>query len=285
MDTNRNSIFSWMDRSTGHHSAPKSMPDSENTVIASPGVEYFGVKGHQVEAYEMPSNVPSPGYNHSYSHGSPQIVPGGSATSPFLGSVEVDAQSRHEIMDHQPRAGSSFGPNPYSMHSVSGRHNPMSVRSDSVSHASEAVMHSRHYGYVSPYELAHDRSNENLATPPTDLALGEPQKEQRNASTHSLGVGAEKVNSPTVMTPIAPITRTIDSVGTVEQTDTERPHHKRNQSSISSNLPNLPSPGPEEDRRRSRLLETLPDRGSTGTSSPVQPQTAKKSAYTEDLDA
>lgn len=278
-DTKRNSILSWMNKSSGHPSAPKSMPDSENTVIATP-VDYFGAKGSQVEAYEMPSNVPSPGY-HSYGHGSPQIVAGGSTSPPHMGSAEVDAQSRHEIMDHVPRGSQSVGQSSYSPRFSN---NPTSVRSDSVSHASDAVMHSRHYGFVAPtpYELAHDRSHEDLATPPADVNLGEPRvTEHKNASSHSLGVGADHVSSPAAMTPVAPISRNIDAAGA---TEADRPRHQRNQSSMSSNLPNLPSPGPEEDRRRSRLLETLPD-VSSGQASPVQQQTAKRSIYKENLDS
>lgn len=279
-DTKRNSILSWVHKSSGNPAAPKSMPDSENTVIATPVNDYFGKGQGRVEAYEMPSNVPSPGYNSTYGHGSPQIIAGGSASSPLFGSAEVDAQSRHEM-----GSGSSTG-YPYDniSRSVSGHgnNNMMSLASETMSHTSGPIMHSRHYGYVSPYEMAHDRSHEDLTPAPNDLVLNEPKAEaNKNASTHSLGVGAEQMLSPAALTPATPVSHT---TGAAEVVDENRSRHQRNQSSITSNLPNLPSPGLEEDRRRSKLLETLPDM-SSGSSSPAQSPNAKRSAYKENLES
>lgn len=275
----RAGVFSWLGKSSPIDPAPEKSHTSDETAVDSTG--YIHNKQPMSEVYEAPgSNPTTPGWG-TYGHGSPQVLGGSMPTSPFMGSAEVDAQSRHEIMDHVPREGQSLRQHPMYPRSFSGDQ-VMSVRSDSISHASTSVMPSRHYGYVSPYELPQDRSNENLAIPPADVSLGAPQTEANpNASTHSLGLGAEHVLSPVALIPVAPVSRKPVSSAATED---DRPRHQRNQSSMSSDMPNLPSPGPEEDRRRSRLIDTLPDPKSA-QSSPIQPQTAKKSAYTENLDA
>lgn len=275
----RGNVFSWLGKSSSIDPAPEKSHTSDETAVDRTG--YIHDKQPMSEVYEAPGSGPTtPGWG-TYAHGSPQVLGGSMATSPFMGSAEVDAQSRHEIMDHAPREGQSLRQHPMYPRSFSGDQ-VMSVRSDSISHASTSVIPSRHYGYVSPYELPQDRSNENLATPPADVSLGASRTETNpTASTHSLGLEAEHVLSPVALIPVAPVSRKpVSSAGA----DDNRPHHQRNQSSMSSDLPNLPSPGPEEDRRRSRLIDTLPDPKSA-QSSPIQPQTAKKSVYKENLDA
>lgn len=271
----RNSfIANWL-RKSSNSAAPNSVTDAdtENTVIATPS-DSFGAKEAVAEVHEMPG----------YGHGPAQLISGSSTASPFPGSAEVDAQSRFEMMGHGRQESISLRQHPFHPLSLSGDH-IMSVRSDSISHPSETLQPSRHYGHVSPYELAHDRSRENLLSPPTDLALGEPQADgAKNPSTHSLGVGAEHVQSPVAITPTATIARKSLNVAKSSDHDgTARPVHRRNQSSMSSSLPNLPSPGPEEDRRRSQLIDSLPD-ASSRQSSPGHPQTPKRSVYKENLD-
>lgn len=283
----RGNVFSWLGKSSPIDPAPEKSHTTDETAVDSAN-EYTHDKHPVSQIYEAPgSNPTTPGWGN---HGNQQVLGGSMATSPFMGSAEVDAQSRHEIMDHAPRDGQSLRQHHMYPRSLSGDQ-VMSMRSDSISHASTSAVPTRHYGYVSPsYELPEEHSREDLTTPSGGANLGAPRSDAANpnASTHSLGLGAEHVHSPVALLPVAPVSRKpLHSAAALED---DRPRHQRNQSSMSSDLPNLPSPGPEEDRRRSRLIDTLPDPKS-GQASPVQPQpqpttqTAKRSVYKEDLDS
>lgn len=232
---------------------------SEGTRVNSTPVDYFGLKEPQSGTYEMPSNVTSPGCP-VYTHGSPHlIVP----QSPNSGSVEVDAQSLHEIMNHpsNPRESMSIRNHPMYPRSIAGEY-IMSARSDSISHPSEQLMPSRHLGYVSPYELPQDRSNENLPQPPKDNVFNES-----SATPHpGAGTGeAEHIQSPTGVAFTASVARKpLNSCGQVSSpmlsaVEVQRPNHRRKESSMSLDLPNIPSPDPEEDKRMSQQIEALPD--------------------------
>ncbi|MBA7489613.1 hypothetical protein ES702_00147 [subsurface metagenome] len=278
----RGNVRTWLRKSSAIDPAPEKSQTSDDTVVNSPN-DYTHDKQPISEVFEAPGSTPATSaWGNRGNQGNP-VLAGSMATSPFMGSAEVDASSRHEIMDHVPREGQSLRQHHMYPRSLSGDQ-VVSARSDSISHASTNVMPSRHYGYVSPYEMAQDRSRENLAAPTTDVNLGAPRADVNpNSSSHSLGLGAEHVHSPVALMPVAPYPRKPVTNSTAVEDD--RPRHQRNQSSMSSDLPNLPSPGAEEDRRRSRLLDTLPEPQSA-QKSPVQPQQqAKRSIYKEDLDS
>ena len=256
------SILSW--RKDLDPPPPKSegaSDGSESTRVASGPIDYFGVKGARSETHEMPSNVTSPGYS-IYGHASPQLI---SPQSPYSGSVEVDAQRRHEIMDHTstsgPRESMSIRNHPLYPRSIAGEY-IMSARSDSISHPSEQMLPYRNTGYVSPYELPQDRSNDNLPQPPDGMALEDLRTTPEcRAGTYQVG----HVQPPTAIVRTAVVARkplvTDRRISSPNMTpaQAQRPSHQRNQSSISSNIPNMPSPNIEEDNRMSRHIDALPD--------------------------
>lgn len=262
-NTKRNSIFSWMNNSD-EPKQPPSDPDTERTAVNHN--ENFNSKAME-GIHEMSSNYTSTtGIN---GHGSPRLV-----GSPSFGG-EMESSPRHEIMTHPTRDSMSIGQHPYYPPSIQGDFINRSVRSDSISSPSQSAIPSTlnaqvtSRGNMSPFELGHDRSKENLPNVPNDNVL------DVSSEGHSAYGVADQVHSPQAMSPavarkpISPDARPV----TPPSTD-QRPRHHRHQSSLSSDVPTLPSPGPAEDQRRSRMIDGLPEI----QQSPVSQGPTKKSS-------
>lgn len=285
-------VMSWFGRSSnaGHDPVPETSHasgDTGNTMVANEP-DYFAAKMMQNEVYEAPSSaVTSPGY-YSPRHGTPYV------TSPALsGSHEVDASSRFEMMDGDMRGPMSIREHPAYPLSIQGEF-ITSARSDitPVSYPSESISAARHHGGVSPYELPQDHSNEDLRPPP-DLSLSHGRAlPKESVPGKSFGIDADPVQSPSEATPQTPVTRKpvgSSHRGSMGDALAHRPSHQRNASSISSNIPNLPSPNPEEDRRRSRFIDALPDSENQALNATTQTNRrsmmpGRVSAYQENFD-
>lgn len=259
----QNKVMSWFGRSSnaGHDPVPETSHASGDTGVTMVNeTDYFArsyPKTMHDGIYEVPNSaVTSPGI-YSSRNGTPYV------TSPALsGSHEVDATSRHE-MGSDMRGPMSIREHPAYPLSIQGEF-ITSARSDitPISYPSENLSAARHHGGVSPYELPQDRSNEDLRTPP-DLSLAHARAVRKDPVVgKSFDIDVPSTQSPMDM-PKTPVTRKpvassqrMSMGETLEQT---RPSHRRNDSSISSNIPSLPSPNPEEDRRRSRFIDGLPD--------------------------
>lgn len=283
-------VRSWFGKSSDSHDPEHDESHTSAETMVGSG-DYFGIpKTMHNEIHEAPSNVTSPGLYNTPRHGTPYV------TSPALsGSHEVDASSRHELMDHGRGGSMSIRDFPGYPRSIQGEF-IMSARSESISHPSERLMAARNYGGVSPYELPQDKSNEDLNQPPNMSLNEERQLVGGPGDRKSFGINAEKVQSPSTVTPTSPIVRKpLNSerrISALSQspTEAERPSHHRHGSSLSSTLPNLPSPRPEEDQRMSRYIESLPDEGMAATShtypqqQPRRTIAPRRSAYQENFD-
>ncbi|KAK5084472.1 hypothetical protein LTR05_005548 [Lithohypha guttulata] len=232
---NRRNIFSWLGKPS--HIDPKTeKSDGSGETAVEHRSDYFtqpGYKGARDEIYEAPSNVTSPGWGYGH-------------TSPGLTSVTaISSDGRHEMMDNSRRNHTSIRDHPYYPRSIAGAH-ISDVQSEGSSHPAELASSP---GYTSVSEMRHDRSNENLPSPPADLDLSQQ--------------GRDMHVTPTGMAPGSVIPRKPVSERRISSPDpssmTPRPGHRRNPSSISSDIPGLPSPEPKEDARRSRQIEALPD--------------------------
>ncbi|KAK5086866.1 hypothetical protein LTR05_004036 [Lithohypha guttulata] len=288
----QNKVASWFRKSSsaGHDPEPEysnSSGDTGNTMVN----DYFshGIqKAVHADIFEAPSStVTSPGVYHSPRHGSPYII------SPALsGSHEVDATSRHEMMNNDLRGSMSIRDYPGYPRSIQGDF-ITSARSDmtSVSRPSENLVGARHLGPVSPYELPQDRSNEDLSQPP-DMVLTQTSLSTKiPTSGKSFSIEESQVQPllpliptlPIIRKPVAPLQH--DSAAEVSSLSHR---HQRNVSSISSNLPSLPPPNPDEDKRRSQLLASLPDEGQiVNTGAIVQGSSTRPgriSAYQENFE-
>jgi len=257
----RRNVFSWLSK-PAHDPEPEKSNTSENTAVES-NPDYFnqpGYKSAKEVVYEAPSNVTSPGWSQ-YGHGSPGLT-GITATSPH---------ERHEIMDQPQRESMSIRNHPYYPRSLSGNH-IRSVRSESLSHPSELVSSPRTTALqTSPSELPHDKSNENLPQAPNDMNLNQHEHGEAFTSTGMAAIPRKPIGERRVSSPEP------SPVGA-------RPGHRRNQSSISSDMPILPSPESREDWRRSKQLEALPDDPTSAHRQVTLEGNGRISAYRETFD-
>lgn len=274
----RRNIFSWFEKDETYPITDKSNSSGDTAVESNQG--YF--KGQIPQTYEVEgaSNPTSPGWP---SHGVP---------SPGLSAAMASSHTneRFEIMSQEAKRESPYKNHPYYPRSIDGDH-ILDVRSqgDSVSYPSGSLPPNHRFSQsqTSPSELPHDRSHEHLPLPENDLALGEPRQEAtKKASNKSLGVGAEQFYSPVESIPPSPIIRKpVNTTSIDAELSQQRPMHNRNQSSVSSHIPFLPSPTAEEDHRRSQRIESLPDSPSTPPHVPAKKSSGPlKSAYRENLD-
>lgn len=179
----RRSIISWMHKS--NLKQPPSDPDTETTAVNQS--DCFSMKGID-KTYEMPSNVTSPGGVHG--HGTPRVV-----SSPSFGG-EMESPIPHEIMTHPARDSMSIGQHPYYPHSIQGDFINHSVRSDSISPPSQSGVPStlsaavNPHGSMSPFELAHGQSHDNLSHVPNDNVL------DISSASQSVSGANQQIHSP-----------------------------------------------------------------------------------------
>lgn len=160
-----------------------------------------------------------------------------------------------EIMTNpQQRESMSVQNHPYYPRSISGDHIISARSGTSPSRFSEGLSPSRTYGQVSPYELPQDSSREDLARPRDNVHLGESRNGHNTGFVPSAVSGHGGQNSDR-------------GLSSPTQSSSGRPNHHRNQSSLSTDMPSLPSPRPEEDTRMSRQIDSLPNI----TPSPLSP--------------
>ena len=133
----------------------------------------------------------------------------------------------------------------------------------------------------SVHELPQGKSEEDL--PISYLAANGTNASHRPATNTSTGSemqlpSAVSENAPTSGTPFSPgltavsiSERSSSPIPPERQAgaDSLRPYHHRNQSSLSDNLPDLPSPPADVDKRQSRMVEDLPDYGGSPVSEPT----------------
>jgi len=156
---------------------------------------------------------------------------------------EAPSTVPHEIMDNpQQRESISVRNHPYYPRSISGDHILSAATNGSPSRFSEGLSPSSHNpGVMSPFELAHEKSSEHLPAPSNNTKLNQPEM-THNAAHDTI------------------------TTGTIS-TASDKGHH-RNQSSMGSNMPSLPSPSPLDDVRMSKQINALPEI----PASPLSPQ-------------
>jgi len=261
----RRNVFSWLGKPSHVDPEPEKSNASDNTAVES-NPDYFNQPGYKTAkevVYEAPSNVTSPGWNE-YGHGSPGLT----------GVTATPQHERHEIMDQPQRESMSIRNHPYYPRSIAGNH-IRSVRSESLSQPSELVSSPRTTAVqTSPSELPQDKSNENLPQAPNDM---KPDQNEGGEAFPSTGM------APGSAIPRKPVgERRVSSPD--PWSASPRPGHKRNQSSISSDIPILPSPEPKEDWRRSRQIEALPDVPTSAHRQTTTNESGRVSAYCETFD-
>lgn len=279
----QNKVTSWIHKSSSHDPPPAESHSTgltEETMVGN-GIEYFGralPKTIHTEIYEAPSNMASPMSHNTSGHGTPYNI----ASPALSGSHEIDAADRHEMDGYTPSTSEHMSPRNHPLYprSLAGTHIG-STSGGSVSHPSESLRPNPYLGHISPYELPEDKSNENLSQPPNDFSLANhgPMEHYQNKNAY---VEVSGLRSPETLSPASPIAR--------KPVNTSSVTHHRQTSSMSSKTYNLPSPGPEEDQRRSTFLDSLPDQD--GRSSPGYPQRLSarqpagpvRSAYQENFD-
>lgn len=265
--TRQNKVLPWLFTSKHDPLPPESeLTDrTENTMVGTEVQGYFGrPKTVTTEIYEAPnSNLASPiSYNDS-GHGTPNIL----ASPALSGSHEVDATGiltvRHE-MDGRPSGLENMSPRNHPIYppSLAGTQN-VSTAGESVSHPSATFVPNPYLGHVSPYyELRQDNSNENLSQPPNDFSLNNTSSHTDQNQSKDANLSISETRNPTTTGSTSAITR--------KPVNSSNPGHQRQSSSMSSQMYQLPSPGFEEDQRRSTYLDSLPDQ--EGRSSPGYPK-------------
>lgn len=289
----RRHVLLWLRKSDAADAPQEKSQSSDKTAVEDQEDYFSSNKYPDVRVFEAPSSsLTTPGL---FGHSSP---PFGVYSPPRAGSVEVDAESRYEIMDN-PRTSISQHPlYPRSLHGDFVR----SVRSNSEStwhfpeglkpHNLDSNIRARS-GSISPFELPQDNGIEFLSLPPAETCtnatsnISELQAEQTDFEAEA---EEEETSSNVLANKHAPRKKSEYATPSQSPVTDKRfslPIPLERRSSISSSISNLPSPGQEEDFRRSRAIDELPDRRESLI--PAHPLKEKrsgpvKSVYREEFD-
>lgn len=292
----RGIVARWLGN-TQHSLPPKSQISDNTTEIGdglSPaaGAELYGGYFKPVGHAEL--DVPaSPGSRFMSQVTSPVMTPGSLRSAEVEGSSPQSMTPNGFAIRNHPMYPPSLGGHLGSMRSTTLSSPGSDYYPNARSPAQGPVQ-------MSPYELAPNRSNEDLLpVPPADLDLNRSQKGSDYNSSALSAIsphtehGAGALVSPT--TPFTPTTTIAPSTAVSPTHDerevhtpiaqtTNRPHHERNASSISSGISQMSPHAAGEEWRRSAATDSSQDRQGharvlSSISSIVPRQT--KSAYEE----
>ncbi|KAK5953338.1 hypothetical protein OHC33_005906 [Knufia fluminis] len=227
----RKNVFSWLGKSSQIDPEPEKSHTTDDTVVES-NPDHLNQKAVDGEVYEAPSQMTSSGWNY--------------------GVTAQNQGAPAELMSHVPRESTSISKHPYYPRSLSGDH-IVSGHSGSVSRFSEGLPQGT--AAKSPYELSHGKSNEKLSEPKRHNELEGSQPDDNHGGSHD--------ERETGLSPATASNQGQTSMGGMSPSPItprdQRPGHHRNASSMSSDMPSLPSPPPEEDARRSQYIDAMPN--------------------------
>ncbi|KAK5082654.1 hypothetical protein LTR05_006534 [Lithohypha guttulata] len=228
----RKNVFSWLSKSAHIDPEAEKSNSSGDTAIES-NPDYFAQKAANATVHEAPSAVTSPGWNNA--------------------GTAAGSHERYEIMD-QDRPDQR-----QSISTATARSPPFSPRSVSQDHVVPATAPSRFSeGFASPqqeptriaYELPNQRSEEDLSNCQNDVT-GSSRGSHDERNTMAVSSVTSEQGLPSSELSTSSPSQTPGSPG--------RPGHRRNILSLSSEIPSLLAPELDEDMRRSRQIDILPE--------------------------